>query len=81
MNDEPKKRSRAWVWWATLVVLLLAYPLSMPPAMNWTISHGHVGAVYRFYSPVLWVTGRVGVVRRFINWYGAIWDMEFDAID
>jgi hypothetical protein len=30
MSDEPKKWSRAWVWWA-LMALLLAYPLSIGP--------------------------------------------------
>jgi hypothetical protein len=29
MSDEPKRRSRAWGWWA--VVLLVLYPLSSGP--------------------------------------------------
>jgi hypothetical protein len=64
--------------WAAIAVLLLAYPLSMPPALNWTISHGHVRVVYNFYKPVLWVA-RAPVLNRLMNWYMSIWDMGLDA--
>jgi hypothetical protein len=34
MSDEPKKRSRRWIVWVLLAVLLLAYPLSIGPAVR-----------------------------------------------
>jgi hypothetical protein len=33
MSDEPKKRSRSWIWWALVVVFVL-YPLSIGPARH-----------------------------------------------
>jgi hypothetical protein len=33
MSDEPKKRSRAWIGLAALLMLLVLYPLSIIPAI------------------------------------------------
>jgi hypothetical protein len=77
MSDEPKQRSRGWIGWTALTILLLAYPLSMPPALNWTISHGHVRQVYNFYRPAIWVASLPGF-KGLMSWYSSIWGMGFD---
>ena len=82
MSDEPKRRwwSRAGIAWAAIAMLLLAYPLSMPPALNWTIDHGPVRPVYNFYKPVIWVAS-FPVLKSMMNWYSSLWGMGFDPAD
>ena len=77
MSDEPKTRSRAWIGWATIAILLLAYPLSMPPALRWTINHGHVRPVYKLYKPVMWVAS-LPVLKGMMSWYSSFWGMGWD---
>jgi hypothetical protein len=77
MSDEPKKRSRGWIVWALIAFLLMVYPLSMPPALNWTIGHGHVRVVYNFYRPVMSVA-KLPVLKDMMKWYSSIWGMGFD---
>ncbi len=33
MSDEPKRRSRAWIGWAFVLLLVVVYPLSEGPAI------------------------------------------------
>jgi hypothetical protein len=40
MSDEPKKRSRTWVWWALVLLFLLGYALSIGPAYWWASQEG-----------------------------------------
>ncbi len=57
MSDEPKRRSRAWIWWAMLALLVL-YPLSIGPAklIGWRFDGCRRGACTRFvenaYRPI-----------------------------
>jgi hypothetical protein len=64
MSDEPKNRSRAWIGWAPLVMVIL-YPLSIVPsaiAFRWLNAY-HVVADYgsarhaleSFYAPIQWL--------------------------
>jgi hypothetical protein len=52
MSDEPKKRSRAWIWW-TLVAVFVLYPLSIGP-VAW-VTRGEVIWVMFPYLPILWI--------------------------
>ena len=56
MSDEPKKRSRAGIGWTLVVILLLAYPLSMPPVLRWAFNRGDLPLA----SLQLLQTGNVG---------------------
>ena len=56
MSDEPKKRSRAWIWWA-LILMFVLYPLSTGPSMrlasssdSWLQFHSIV------FEPLFWVS-------------------------
>jgi hypothetical protein len=66
MSDEPKKRSRAWIIHWAAVALLVAYPLSMGPA----IRYGGIDAV-KFYRPLEWMTPEQ--VDPLLNWYLEFW--------
>jgi hypothetical protein len=75
MSDEPKKRTRAWIWWT--VALLVLYPLSMVPACetivwlnHWGISAAGLNGVYLVvYAPVIWILSEAfdGRPTRFLN--------------
>jgi hypothetical protein len=71
MSDEPKKRSRASIGWFAL--LLLAYPLSMPPVISMAIDHNRFDSVADFYAPVFWVMGKSQVLRGAVDWYASFW--------
>jgi hypothetical protein len=76
MSDEPKKRRRAWIGWASfaLLALLVLYPLSLGPALwltnddfsQWQI----IGPVYR---PLYWLGNRFDCVGEAIGWYVTKW--------
>jgi hypothetical protein len=74
MSDEPKERSRAWMWAALAIMLVFAYPLSMGPAMDWADSHGHSNTVFAFYRPLFWA-GKWPAFHRAMNWYLSHWNM------
>jgi hypothetical protein len=67
MSDEPKKRSRAWIWWALLV--LVVYPLSAGPA--WWIADRFDcwDAVFVAYLPVSWPLSHVPQLYAAFIWY------------
>ncbi|HEV8003974.1 MAG TPA: hypothetical protein VGP63_29175 [Planctomycetaceae bacterium] len=77
MSDEPKKRSRAWVWMA-LVAILVLYPLSVGPAA-WIVARTDSPAAYAFtkvaYAPVRWLTSNSSVLNdvayRYTTWCAA----------
>jgi hypothetical protein len=51
MSGEPKKRSRAWIWW-TLFAAFVLYPLSIGP-VAW-VAHGEAPIWLMYaYAPVL----------------------------
>ena len=66
MSDEPKKRSRPWIIPCAAVALLLAYPLSMGPAVR----DGRAKAV-KFYRPLEWLMPRQ--LDRLFDWYLEFW--------
>jgi hypothetical protein len=53
MSDEPKKRSRKWIAWAVIAVLVL-YPLSVGPATVLFLRSGPDSAVATVYSWLYW---------------------------
>jgi hypothetical protein len=72
MSNEPEKQSRAWVWWAVIALLLLAYPLSEGPALrlSWATGHGNIMKAYR---PVDWLESRSPIFDRFMAWWEYQW--------
>ncbi|HEV3298845.1 MAG TPA: hypothetical protein VG055_04365 [Planctomycetaceae bacterium] len=56
MSDEPKKRKWAWIGWALIAVILLAYVLSIGPAERYAATSADpkkAGAIIRsIYAPI-----------------------------
>jgi hypothetical protein len=78
MTDEPKqRRSRAWIGWATIALLVL-YPLSVGPA--WWVcfrlceSPSAALAFGRVYAPfVRAVNSGDSTLGRIVVWYIGLW--------
>jgi hypothetical protein len=85
MSDEPKNRSRAWIGWAALALLVL-YPISSFPVClarayleSWGLISrgGHTEqAITTIYAPLSWVieetaVGDSGVIRFLSNAFDA----------
>ena len=70
MSDEPKKRSRAWIWWTLLVVFVLLYPLSVGP-MAWLESHDWIPSIVMDVYEPLW---HVPIDRHPWDWLSR-WEM------
>jgi hypothetical protein len=71
MSGEPKKRFRRRIWWALiLTLLLLAYPLSLPPAMIWATDY------VRLYRPMFWAMGKSPPLLKVMQWYASFWDVK-----
>jgi hypothetical protein len=73
MSDEPKKRSRAWIGWALLAVLVV-YPLSAGPV---TLSLYRAKIDDRVlgtpYAPIKWVMNNNDTFRRVFLTYLGLW--------
>jgi hypothetical protein len=72
MSDEPKKRTRAWILWALIVVVLLAYPLSMGPANHYALNSKGLAGINRMetvYAPIWWLRRHSEWAKAAIDWY------------
>ncbi|HEV3299839.1 MAG TPA: hypothetical protein VG055_09360 [Planctomycetaceae bacterium] len=76
MSDEPKKRSRAWIWWA-LILMFVLYPLSVGPSMrlasssdSWLQFHSIV------FEPLFWVSEQSETIDSAFGWYSRVWARE-----
>jgi len=57
MSDEPKRSrwwKRAWLPWALILLLLIAYPLSIGPFSWWTQDDPHRHEIYGGVYAPLW---------------------------
>jgi hypothetical protein len=66
MSDEPQKRSRAC--WAVLVILFLAYLLSIGP-VYWLANTTRTYGIIRIYAPVLYLTNKSAPATQALRWY------------
>jgi hypothetical protein len=74
MSDEPKKRSRGvWIWWV-IIVLLLAYPLSMGPVLRYGSQFGLPAA----YEPLARFCESWQPLCDLKDWYTELWGERFD---
>ncbi len=79
MSDEPKKRSRVWIWasriaWMAMALIVL-YPLSIGP-VTWFVSHGHSGLLQAWdtaYAPLFWVCNHSETLSSLLGWYMGLW--------
>jgi hypothetical protein len=76
MSGEPNKRSRGWIGWALLAVLVL-YPLSVGPAF-WFAYHSRdpdvsFHAFAKAYKPIGWLRERSTTVKTMVDWYTELW--------
>jgi hypothetical protein len=74
MSDEPKKRSRAWIGWASALSFLVIYVLSVGP-MGWLWTRGYIPyrLFYVLYAPLDWAYVHSNAVRRVADWYYYVW--------
>jgi hypothetical protein len=73
MSDEPKKRSRAWIGW-TLIVVLVLYPLSVGPVKALVLRSGSESAMAAYYW-LYWPLDafRSASLNRAIDTYNGWW--------
>jgi hypothetical protein len=77
MNDEPKRRSRAWIGWG-LPALVAMYPVSAGPAARLcdeinpnpcALPAHRFYTVYHRLFEVAEVTGTGEALRRYVEWF------------
>jgi hypothetical protein len=76
MSDEPKKRSRAWIWWTPLAAIVLYLLTSVPVVIGllWMIKAGVVSDknaesfVSAAYAPVNWAQKHSKTADAVIQW-------------
>jgi hypothetical protein len=79
MSEEPKKkRVRAWFVWAPILLLLLAYVLSIGPAYSHAVrSSGDANEARKMldttYAPIVWLARHSAPVRKAIDRYMSWW--------
>ncbi|HEV3303163.1 MAG TPA: hypothetical protein VG055_26150 [Planctomycetaceae bacterium] len=71
MSDEPKRRSRAWLWVA--IGLLLGYPLSIGPVGIIAHKCGCLETVMMVYRPLFWAGEQFPPLGGLIFFYWALW--------
>jgi hypothetical protein len=73
--SEEKRKSRTWIAWTALGLLLLAYPLSMGPVLKYANLRSGIGVVY---EPVGQICESLPPLRALKDWYTRLWDVEYD---
>ena len=79
MTEDSKNSSHPGTWLASVVALLLAYPLSVGP-VGWLAVHvispgsSRPGWFYSLYLPLIWLDAHSPAFRSFIEWYGKLWN-------
>jgi hypothetical protein len=75
MSDEPKKRSRKWIGWA-FVLLVVVYPLSEGPAI-WLVTHYGLwwmgNALNALYTPIHWCAAQSQATEHAHDSYILFW--------
>jgi hypothetical protein len=77
MSDEPKKRprwyGRPWFPWTLMLLLVVAYPLSIGPALWWASAGGPHSERWRtfnaVYAPLEWADNHCDWFRNAMVWY------------
>ena len=73
-----RKKPGVTFWATVVVVVVLAYPLSLGPA-DWLLVNHHVPswakpAVHAFYAPLMWVVfNGPRPIRTAVLWYDGLW--------
>jgi hypothetical protein len=76
MSDEPKKRSRKWLWIAVaLLAALVLYPLSMGPASRYT-PFSEMDKFNAIYAPVAWTVRHSEWAMNAFRWYMRFWEPD-----
>ncbi|HET6323109.1 MAG TPA: hypothetical protein VFG04_00300 [Planctomycetaceae bacterium] len=73
MSDRPKNRSRVWIGWAALVILIL-YPLSVGPVC-WLIVVTGADWLGVVYWPLDWAANACQPVEQLLTWYQRLWHL------
>jgi hypothetical protein len=74
MGAEPKKRTRAWIVWASSAALPFLYLLSIR-TVDWLYWHGHVSetAARTYCAPERWLGRHSPVAKELIRSYVELW--------
>jgi hypothetical protein len=78
MRDEPRRRSRAWIWWAPFVALPLYFVSIVPVALvaAWMAHFGLMSDnragdfLSTVYAPIEWTTDHSDTAKRVFNEVG-----------
>jgi len=73
MSEEPKKRPRAWIWWALLALLIL-YPASAGPATR-ALDRANIDDRWLAipYGPLRWAMENSGAFDAVFTAYLGLW--------
>ncbi|MGE3316090.1 MAG: hypothetical protein AB7O26_13325 [Planctomycetaceae bacterium] len=84
MGKSSDEQKRSWgTWSAALVVLLVLYVLSGPPARLLGMALFEAGYVDErigwwfetIYAPLIWINQNSETFDKFYTWYGGLWPM------
>jgi hypothetical protein len=74
MSDEPKKWLLGrWIW-PVIILLLLAYPLSMGPVLRYSDPHDDV---WDLYYPVVLICESCRPLESAKDWYNDLWGVGY----
>ena len=82
MTSDRKQPGVAFWVTVVVVVVLVAYPLSLGPAV-WLTARGFFrdSAVQSFYMPVLWSAAQAESLDNFVTWWGSLGVPDGKAVD
>jgi hypothetical protein len=74
MSEEPKKRSRAWIWWASFAGLPFLYMLSGVILLSFALGIGTAEAIVEMFWPqwggVIWIRLSGGIAALAVLAFG-----------
>lgn len=77
-HESPEAPARGGSLWilVSLICLLLAYPLSMGPALRCFRTHGVPVAARVLYAPIIFAYEHNDKLRQAFDWYVSLWGCQ-----
>jgi hypothetical protein len=74
MSDEPEERPRAWIGWALVFLMILAYPLWLGPSAWWAkVTNTGIDDHHSVYAPIFWLGRQSPDVQQAIEHWMIAW--------